>query len=122
MPIGIVIAAVKGVLSLKAATDTLKTVTPLVSEARKWYEAREKSRPTALADSSTDAQIAQLKERLEQIEADGDRHAEAISALAAQTEALSEGLQIIARRVTAMLIVSATVALAALVVAAVVIF
>ena len=107
-------AVAKGAMQFKAVLDTLRTVTPLVGEARKWYESRGKNRvtkqpvdTTAVPDfQSLKAAVDGVRERLEQIETDDDSQAEIISGIVEQTEALAQGVQILARRVTLLVVLS----------------
>ena len=122
MPIGFLIAGVKGVFQLKAALDGIKAVTPLVIEVRKFLESREKRRTTGASASDIDSggvpitdQLNKIRGRLEHVETDTDKQAEAIAAIAAQTEALSQVVQVLAGRVTALLVVTAAVGAAVIV-------
>ena len=122
MPIGFLIAGVKGVFQLKAALDGIKAVTPLVIEVRKFLESREKRRTTGASASDIDSggvpitdQLNKIRGRLEHVETDTDKQAEVIAAIAAQTEALSQGVQVLAGRVTALLVVTAAAGAAVIV-------
>ena len=122
MPIGFLIAGVKGVFRLKAALDGIKAVTPLDIEVRKFLESREKRRTTGASASDIDSggvpitdQLNKIRGRLEHVETDTDKQAEVIAAIAAQTEALSQGVQVLAGRVTALLVVTAAAGAAVIV-------
>ena len=121
MPLAMFLMTAKGVLGFKNVMDTLKVATPLVSEARKWLETRQKgqrepSGPKPTGDgniSSLTRDVRELQVRLDQATEDRDQQAALISGIVTQVEALSAGLQLVARRMTALLITAAAAILVA---------
>jgi hypothetical protein len=107
----------------------LTTTPPIVSEARKLYEVISKDRSTKNSSptvgvtnlSEVSKTLSELRLRVEEMEAHDAKQAELISQIAHQGEALSQGLKILASRMTILIWMAASaiiVAVIALVVAA----
>jgi hypothetical protein len=106
----------------------LTTTPPIVSEARKLYEVISKDRNTRNSSptvgvtklSEVSSTLSDLRLKVEEMEAHDAKQAELISQIARQGEALSQGLQIVAGRMTTLLWIAASatiIAVIALVVA-----
>jgi len=101
----------------------LREAPKMVREARQLYETisrrRNATRPLPPVNITDPAQVpevlAQLKARAEELEAHNARQAELISQLAAQGEALSEGLETLAGRMNALVLVTISATLVAII-------
>ena len=113
--------------ALQAASilKALKDLVPAAKEARQWYESirsRPKNAGSATSTKSSANELAnrleELGERVDQLEADEIKHADLTAEVAAQVEIVAQGLQLVARRTTALLFTSSialVIAVAALI-------
>jgi hypothetical protein len=101
----------------------LTTMPPIVSEARKLYEVISKDRNTKNSSPTVgvtnlpevSSTLSDLRLKVEEMEAHDAKQAELISQIAHQGEALSQGLQIVAGRMTALLWIAASVTMVAVI-------
>ena len=121
-------AVLKGAAQLGPLLETLrKNVVPLVREARQAYETflnRRKGEGSAKSSTADTRGLSQdltdVRSRLAELEQHGTKQADLVAQMATQLEAVSQGLQLVAGRMTALVVISAVaivVAVAALAIA-----
>jgi hypothetical protein len=91
---------------------TLKNdVVPIVREARQVLEARQKRSKTgdgpatiSTGKPSLADDLGQLRQRVDDLENDATKQAELVAHIASQAEMVSDGLQLVAKRINALLV------------------
>ena len=116
MPLSL-IAAVKAFQLVSVLQTLRQNVVPLVKEARQVYETSQKRGGSTgtIPDPNLVRRLDELRSRVEQLEADATKQADLVAQIATQIEALTQGLQLVASRMNALLITSAVAIIVAVV-------